>query len=41
MNKPTIGEMYNPLIEAAKTNNPQAMILLHNVGFEIFKHNLI
>ena len=36
---PTIGEVYNPLVEAARSDDPQAMALLNAVGVEIFKAN--
>ena len=36
---PTIGEVYDPLIEAARTNNPQGLTMLNAVGEEIFKAN--
>jgi len=36
---PTVGEVYNPLIEAARTDNPQAVQMLRAVGVEIFKAN--
>ena len=36
---PTIGEVYNPLVEAAINNDPKAMNLLHAVAEEILKAN--
>ena len=37
---PTVGEVYNPLIDAAISDNPEALNLLHAVGCEVFKFNL-
>jgi len=36
---PTIGDVYNPLVEAAVADNPQAIEMLRAVGEEIFKQN--
>lgn len=36
---PTIGEVYNPLIEAAISDNPESLNLLTAVGCEIYKFN--
>ena len=33
----TIGEVYNPLVEAAQKNDPKGHELLKEVGAEIFK----
>lgn len=37
---PTIGEVYNPLIEMAKDNNPAGHQMLAEVGRAIFMNNL-
>lgn len=36
---PTIGELYNPLVNAAITNSPEAASLLEEVGKVIFYAN--
>lgn len=36
---PTIGEIYNPLIEAAKNNNSAGLEMLTSVGKLIFENN--
>jgi hypothetical protein len=36
---PTIGEVYNPLIEAAKNNSPSAFELLTELGRAIYEAN--
>lgn len=36
---PTIGEVYNPLVEAARSDDPRAIEMLRAVGVEVFKAN--
>ena len=36
---PTIREVYDPLIQAALSDNPQALAMLADVGTEIYKAN--
>ncbi len=36
---PTIREVYDPLVQAALSDNPRALPMLDDVGAEIFKAN--
>jgi hypothetical protein len=36
---PTIREVYDPLVQAALSDNPQALSMLADVGVEIYKAN--
>lgn len=36
---PTIREVYDPLVQAALSDNPRALLMLADVGAEIYKAN--